>query len=188
MSYVSLFQLALHKKSPLFDAKEFSFSILHSSALQVLHLSTFGTIVQMNIKIKLFDDTLPLPRAQSAGAAGIDLYSRVTVTIPSKQVAYIPLNIALEIPEGHWVLIAARGSTHKAGLLPINGIGVGDADFCGENDEYHFPAYNFTEAEVTVQRGQRICQMIVMPCQSLVLEHVDGLGNKDRGSFGSTGK
>jgi len=141
----------------------------------------------MQIKVKQFDTSLPLPAYKTKGAAGMDLCARITMSIAPKAVGYIPLNIALEIPEGYWVLVAARGSTHKQGLLPIHGIGIGDADFKGDNDEYHFPVYNFTDQEVTIEKGQRIAQIIVLPYESVELDIVDHLGNQDRGKFGSTG-
>ena len=142
----------------------------------------------MIIKIKLFDKTLPLPKIHSAGAAGIDLYARVETVIAPKEIGYIPLNIALEIPQGYWVQLVARSSTHKIGLMPANGIGVGDADFCGDTDEYRFAAYNFTDQPVTIERGQRIAQMIIMRSEPVTLNQVDSLSGQDRGGFGTTGK
>lgn len=69
-----------------------------------------------------------------------------------------------------------------------NGIGVGDEDFCGDNDEYHAALLNFTQQPVTIERGDRIVQMIVMPRERVELEVVTKLSGKDRGGFGSTGK
>ena len=141
----------------------------------------------MKVKIKLFDTELPLPSYQSKGAACIDLYARVEIRIKPKTLGYIPLNVALEIPNGYWVMVAARGSTHKQGLMPAHGIGIGDWDFKGDNDEYHFPVYNLTESTVVILRGQRIAQAMIMPFEKIELELVKQLGNADRGKFGSTG-
>ncbi|HXR49685.1 MAG TPA: dUTP diphosphatase, partial [Verrucomicrobiae bacterium] len=88
----------------------------------------------MKIQLKQFDTSLPVPAYQTVGAAGMDLYARQETTIAPKTIGYVPLNIALEIPEGYWVLVAARGSTHKQGLMPAHGIGIGDWDFRGDND------------------------------------------------------
>ena len=142
----------------------------------------------MDIKIKRFDTLLPLPSYQSKGAACVDLCARIDTEIQSRSIGYIPLNIALEIPEGYWVLLAARGSTHKQGLLPAHGIGIGDWDFRGDNDEYHFPVYNYTDAVVTIQRGQRIAQMMVLQYEKIEFEEVATLAGEDRGKFGSTGQ
>ena len=142
----------------------------------------------MKIKIKRFDKDLPLPAYKTEGAACLDLYSRMEVKIPSHTVGYIPLNIALSIPKGYWVMVAARGSTHKMGIMPIHGIGIGDWDYRGDNDEYLFPAYNFTDKEITIEKGTRMAQMMISKVEKVEMEEVDKLENKDRGGFGSTGK
>jgi len=141
----------------------------------------------MNIRIKRIDKTLPLPQYKTKGAAGFDVYARTTVTIKPKEVAYIPLNVVLEIPSGTWVMLAPRSSTHKMGITAANSIGVGDADFCGDNDEYHFAAFNFTEKEVTVERGTRIAQMILVNYTQVQFEEVESVSRECRGGFGSTG-
>ena len=141
----------------------------------------------MNIRIKRIDKSLPLPQYKTKGAAGFDVYARTTITIKPKEVAYIPLNVVLEISAGTWVLLAPRSSTHKLGITAANSIGVGDADFCGDNDEYHFAAFNFTDKEVTVERGTRIAQMILVNYSQVNLEEVESFNRENRGGFGSTG-
>lgn len=142
----------------------------------------------MKVKIKRFDTSLPLPAYKSAGAVGMDLSARETTIIAPRATAMVPLNIAVELPANHWILMAARSSLHKKGLLMANGIGIGDQDYCGDNDEYRAALYNLTDQPVTVERGERITQMIVLPVEKVEFEEVTHLGNKDRGGFGSTGK
>jgi len=141
----------------------------------------------MQIKIKRFDKSLPLPAYKTAGAAALDLCARVDTEIESHQVGYIPLNVAIKIPEGYWVMVAARGSTHKLGIMPIHGFGIGDWDHCGDNDEYLFPVLNFTDHTVKIEKGSRIAQMMINKYEIVEIEEVDKLGNVDRGNFGSTG-
>ncbi len=141
----------------------------------------------MRIKIKRFDKELPLPEYKSKGAVALDLCARETTEIEPKKVKLIPLNIALEIPKGYFVLLANRSSTFKLGITCINGIGVGDHDFCGDNDEYMFPALNYTNKKVVIERGTRCCQMLILPVANVEVEEVDNLENPDRGGFGSTG-
>lgn len=142
----------------------------------------------MQLKIKLFDKTLPLPEYKTVGAAGLDLYSRVEIVIKPKEITYVPLNIALELPPGHWALLAARSSLHKEGLLMANGIGVGDSDYSGNEDEYKAALYNFSDQEVRIERGQRLVQLLVLPYERVEVSARDRLGAKNRGGFGSTGK
>lgn len=139
------------------------------------------------MKIKLFDTTMPLPKYQTAGAAGFDLYARETVEIPAREVRRVPLNVAIELPEGYWALMAARSSLHKKGVQLANGIGVGDLDFRGDQDEYQAALLNFTDKTQIIERGERLVQMIILPYKQVELEQVKSLGNDDRGGFGSTG-
>ncbi len=141
----------------------------------------------MKLKIKRFDKSLPLPEYKTDKAAALDLYARVDTIIPSREVGYVPLNIAIELPLDHWALVAARSSLHKKGLMMANGIGVGDEDYCGDNDEYKAILLNFSDKEIMVKKGERLAQLIVLPRERVEIEEVEELGNKDRGGVGSTG-
>jgi dUTP pyrophosphatase len=142
----------------------------------------------MKIKVKRFDKELPMPEYKSAGAAAMDLYARETVKILPHQVGYVPLNIALEVSADYWVLMSPRSSLHKRGVMMANGIGVGDSDYCGDNDEYRAALLNFTDKPTTIEKGERIVQMMILPVEKISIEEVDTLGNTDRGGFGSTGR
>lgn len=141
----------------------------------------------MQIKIKRFDKSLPLPAYKSKGAACLDLYARVTTSIEAGKVAYIPLNFAVELPKNYWLMLVSRGSTHKLGIMAAHGIGIGDWDYCGDNDEYLFPALNFTDKTVTIEKGTRIGQMMIQKVEPVDLIEVDHLESSDRGGFGTTG-
>jgi len=141
----------------------------------------------MKIKIKRFDKALPLPSKQTAGAAAFDLAAREEVIIAPGKIGYVPLNIALETPPGHFLLIAARSSTHKKGLMMGNGIGIIDSDYSGDEDEVKAVCYNFTDQPVTVEKGFRIAQGTFIPIPEFVWDEVSELRNRNRGGFGSTG-
>lgn len=140
----------------------------------------------MKMKVKQFDTSMPLPEYQTSGSVAFDLCSRESLEIPAGKVILVPLNIAIELPEGHWAMLAARSSLHKKGLMLVNGIGVGDADYCGDNDEYKAALLNFTSETVKIEKGDRIVQMLILPYTRVELEAVSHLGNEDRGGFGST--
>lgn len=139
------------------------------------------------VKIKQFDPSLPFPAYQSPRAAAFDLVARVSVEIKPGQVERVPLNVAIQVPPNHWVLLAARSSLYKKGLTMINGIGIGDEDFAGNDDEYQAALQNFTTEPVTVQKGDRIAQAIVLPREQMELVAVSQLDQPNRGGFGSTG-
>jgi dUTP pyrophosphatase len=141
----------------------------------------------MKLKIKRFDKSLPLPIHKTPGAVAVDLCSRVDMEIKAKEITYIPMNVAIKIPDGYFILLAARSSTHKMGLMPINGIGVIDRDYCGDNDEYNFLVQNFTDNTVKVERGTRLCQLLLIKCENFEFTEVEHLDSVDRGGFGTTG-
>ena len=139
------------------------------------------------IKIKLFDKSLPIPEYKSPGAVGFDVYLRKTVSIKPREVVLAPVNVALEPPKGCFVILAARSSMYKHGVMLANGIGIGDEDFKGDQDEYHMSLLNFTNKKVTIKKGERIGQMIIVSYVRAKFTVVDLLGHPTRGGFGSTG-
>lgn len=142
---------------------------------------------QMKLKMKRFDPSLPLPEYKTERAAALDLYARINFTIQPQEIGYVPLNIAIELPPHHWALMAARSSLHKKGLLMANGIGVGDEDFCGDDDEYHAILFNFSQQPAVIKKGERLVQLLVLPREAVEIEEVKKLGHDSRGGIGSTG-
>jgi dUTP pyrophosphatase len=148
----------------------------------------FAKLNNMRIKIKRFDKELPLPVYKTDGAVCMDLCVREEHLIVAKGIGYLPLNIAIEVPQGYFTILAARSSTHKMGLMPINGIGMIDSDYKGDNDELLFAAYNFTDKDVLIEKGTRVAQLVVLKYDKIEFEEVEHLESTDRGGFGSTGK
>ncbi|MCA9369319.1 MAG: hypothetical protein H6773_04100 [Pseudomonadales bacterium] len=142
----------------------------------------------LEVVFKRFDKSLPVPEYKTSGAAAFDLYAREEVYIPAGSVGYIPLNIALELPEGYWALVVARSSLHKHGLMLANGIGVGDYDFRGPNDEYKAAVFNFTKKDVVIERAERVVQMLILAQNHVRLTEKDELDGVDRGGYGTTGR
>ena len=142
----------------------------------------------MKIRIKRIDGSIPLPEYKTAGSAGFDLASRERVEIPSKELALVPLNVIVDLPDGHMLMLAARSSLPKKGLLLANGVGIGDCDFCGEDDEYKALVYNFTDKPVIIEKGERVAQGIIFAIEQAEFEEVEQIGQPTRGGFGSTGK
>jgi dUTP pyrophosphatase len=141
----------------------------------------------MKLQIKRFDKTLPLPIHKTEGAVAVDLYTRTDITIEPHQIGYAPMNVAIKIPDGYFVMMVPRSSTHKTGLMSGNGAGIFDRDYCGDTDEYHFIVYNFTDAPVTVEKGTRLCQLLLIKCENFEFEEVETMGTPSRGGIGSTG-
>lgn len=143
---------------------------------------------QKILKIKLFDESLPVPQYKTNGAVAFDVYLRKTVSIGPHGVVLAPVNVAFELPKGHFAILAARSSTFKYGVMLANGIGIGDEDFSGDEDEYHMALFNYTHKKVKIKRGERIGQVAVVKYEKMKLKVVTKLGNPTRGGFGSTGR
>jgi len=142
----------------------------------------------MKINIKLIDKSLPLPEYQTVGAVAFDLYSRIDMEIAPKSFGLVPLNIVVETPKGFVFMVAARSSTaKKKGLFMANSVGIIDQDYCGEEDEVKFMAYNFTDDVVKIEKGERIAQGMFLPVEKAEFNVLEKMEEKSRGGFGSTG-
>lgn len=146
------------------------------------------TTYSMKIPIKRFDKNLPLPEYKTSGAAGFDLSAREAQVIPARSIAHVPLNVAIAPPEGYFVLLTARSSLHKKGLMLANGVGVIDGDYSGNEDEYIAVLYNYTDNEAHVNIGDRLVQGVLVPYVQAEWGEVDDMGNTSRGGFGTTGE
>lgn len=143
----------------------------------------------MNIHIKRIDKTLPIPAYQTSGSVAFDVYARLDMTVPPMKPTIIPANIIVEVPEGFFLMLASRSSTPiKKGLMLANSIGVIDQDYCGDTDEIGVQVLNFTDTPVTVAKGERIAQAILVKIAiAESFEEVDTMAKTSRGGFGSTG-
>jgi dUTP diphosphatase len=143
---------------------------------------------KLTIKIIRLDKSLPLPEYQTAGAVAFDLYTREARTIEPKTKALLPSNFIIEVPEGYFLMLAARSSLPKRGLQILNGVGIIDQDYHGPEDETKMLVYNFTEQPVTLEKGERIAQGLIIPVTKVGWDEVDAIKPGSRGGFGSSGK
>ena len=143
----------------------------------------------MKLKIKAVSDKIgkdiPYPFYATAGAAAMDLCAcvdapvevapRALVSIPTGSAEYVAL------------VFARSGLGIKHGIALSNGVGVIDSDYRGE---IRVGLTNLSDTPYTVQPGDRIAQLAVMPVVQAELERVDSLDDTGRGTggFGSTGK
>jgi dUTP pyrophosphatase len=140
------------------------------------------------VRIHRLDPSLSLPQYATAGAAGFDLASSVDMTVQPGEVTLVPTGLVIEVPEGHFLGIFARSSTPlKRGLMVANGVGVVDSDYCGPNDEIKIEVFNFTTAPVSVRRGDRLAQGILMPYVRADWTEESAAARPTRGGFGATG-
>lgn len=142
----------------------------------------------MEIKIKLTRNMTP-PAYATDGAAAVDLRAAVDepVTIAPGERAQIPTGLAMAIPQGYVGIVAARsGLACKKGIALSNGIGVIDSDYRGE---IGVSLHNTSSVPFTVERGERIAQMMFLPVATVSFLPCEELEETARGEggFGSTG-
>lgn len=145
------------------------------------------TISSMEVQIRRIDTDVPLPVYKTEGSVAMDCAARTDTEIAPDSLAYIPLNICIKPPKGHFVFLAARSSLHKRGLFLANSVGIFDEDFSGDGDEYVAAVYNYTKEVVVVKKGERLAQIMILPFDRVEWHEVETLGGKSRGGYGSTG-
>lgn len=135
---------------------------------------------------------LPLPRQQTAGAAGLDLSAALApdavIEIAPGAVAMIPTGLTIAIPLGYEAQIRPRsGLAARHGITVLNAPGTVDADYRGE---VKVLLINHGTAPFAVRRGERIAQMVVAPVSRVMFKELEALDETERGDggHGSTGR
>ncbi len=141
------------------------------------------------VKVKKLREDAVIPTYGSEYSAGCDLYACMDedVCIMPGRTEIIKTGLAMEIPEGYAGLIYARsGLATKKGLAPANKVGVVDSDYRGE---IMVALHNHSDEERTVEKGERIAQLVITPFLKADLMETEELGETGRGTggFGSTG-
>jgi dUTP pyrophosphatase len=132
---------------------------------------------------------LPLPSYATEGAAGMDLLAAVDqpLAIPPLGRALVPTGLTVALPPGHELQVRARsGLALRDGLLVANGPGTVDEDYRGEIGVI---LLNAGDKPVTITRGMRIAQAVLVPVTRGAWQEVEALPETRRGAggFGSTG-
>jgi dUTP pyrophosphatase len=141
-------------------------------------------------RVRPHPEPLPLPRYETALAAGMDLRADIDgerVLQPLERMA-IPTGLALALPPGYEGQVRPRsGLALKHGITLLNSPGTIDADYRGE---VHAVLVNLSREPFTVRRGDRIAQLVVAPVTPAAIQEVELLEATPRGEggFGSTGR
>lgn len=150
------------------------------------------TRLDIPVRVLPHGEGLPLPRAQSEGAAGMDLVAAIAPDVPLVLApgarAAVPTGIEMAIPYGYEGQVRPRsGLAFKHGLTVANAPGTIDCDYRGE---VKVLLINLGTEPVTLARGERIAQLIIAPVTAAVLTAVETLDDTARGSggLGSTGR
>ena len=144
----------------------------------------------MDVRFKRLNDLAKIPTRGSKFSAGYDLYAATDkdIQIPPHATEKIRTGLAMDIPVGWFGGVFARsGIASNRGLRPANCVPVIDCDYRGE---WLIPLHNDSNETKTVQAGERIAQLILLPYQDIDFIEVNELAKTDRGDggFGHTGE
>jgi len=132
---------------------------------------------------------LTLPAYETELAAGMDVCAAQPepLVLPPGAIGLVPTNLAVAIPEGFEIQVRPRsGLAVKFGLTVINAPGTIDADYRGE---IKIALINLGQDPYTIQRGDRVAQLVLAPvarAQWSLHEHLDSTP-RGAGGFGHTG-
>ncbi len=143
------------------------------------------------LKVKKLCDNAVIPKKATEGSAGMDLYACIDepVVVNSHRCVKFHTGIAIALPSPEYgaFIFARSGLSVNHGLAPANCVGVVDSDYRGE---IIVGLVNQFDEPYTVQPGERIAQMIIMPVSRMNVCECDELDETERssGGFGSTGR
>lgn len=152
-----------------------------------------GPVTQA-IEVKLLDprfgDEWPLPAYATAASAGMDLRAALEapLTLAAGDTALVPSGISIHLADPHLcaVILPRSGLGHRHGIVLGNGTGLIDADYQGP---LLISVWNRSAEAFTLQPGDRIAQLVVLPITRVSLQVVDTFADSARGEggFGHTG-
>ena len=147
------------------------------------------------IQLKILDPRLgnefPLPHYATAGAAGMDMRACVDTpqVIAPGETHLIPTGLAIHIEQAGLaaMLLPRSGLGHKHGIVLGNLVGLIDSDYQGQ---VFVSCWNRGDTPFTVEPGERVAQMVIVPVVHADFEIVDDFVGSDRGAggFGHTGR
>jgi len=134
------------------------------------------------------DSGLSLPGHAKPGDAGLDLRASESVTLEPGERRLVPSGLAVAIPEGHAGFVLPRsGLAMQKGVTVLNAPGLIDSGYRGE---LKVLLINHGAEAVSIERGERIAQLVIQPVAQVRLVEADQLPDSARGGggFGSTGR
>ncbi len=142
----------------------------------------------LEIKIKYFSKDIEKLRFIDGKSDWIDLRAAKDISLKAGEFALIPLGVGMKLPKGYEAHVVPRSSSFKNfGIIQTNSMGVIDESYCGDEDEWKFPAYAVRDTNIKV--NDRICQFRIMEHQpNFTFVESEKLEDINRGGFGSTGK
>ncbi|AFT68476.1 Deoxyuridine 5'-triphosphate nucleotidohydrolase [Alloalcanivorax dieselolei B5] len=149
----------------------------------------------MNLQYRVLDprlgDTIPLPHYATEGSAGLDLRAMLdkAITLAPGDSTLLPTGLSIHIADpGYAGLVLPRsGLGHKHGIVLGNLVGLIDSDYQGE---LMVSCWNRGQNAFTLEPGERVAQLVIVPVQQVVWQQVEQFTESQRGSggFGHSGR
>ena len=146
--------------------------------------------LQVKVLDPRFGDTWPLPAYATEHSAGLDLRAALTsaLVLQPGDAALIPSGLAIHVADAGLcaVILPRSGLGHKHGIVLGNGTGLIDADYQGP---LMISTWNRGHAPYTIEPGDRVAQLVLLPIVRATLQVVDTFDESARGAggFGHTG-
>jgi len=154
-------------------------------------MSAMRPTLQVRVLDARIGKEFPLPHYATPGSAGLDLRACLdsALVLAPGQTHLIPTGIAIYVadPGLAAVLLPRSGLGHKHGIVLGNLVGLIDSDYQGQ---VMVSCWNRGQTPFTIEPGERIAQMVVVPVVQVDFEVVDEFAATDRGAggFGSSGR
>lgn len=149
----------------------------------------------MKLQYRVLDERLgrdfPFPAYATQGSAGLDLRAMVpeTTVLEPGQTILIPSGLAIHIGDAGYagMILPRSGLGHKHGIVLGNLVGLIDSDYQGE---LMVSCWNRGSRDFSIEPGERIAQLVLVPVMQVQLEQVDSFSDSARGEggFGHSGR
>ena len=150
----------------------------------------YMTEIDLKILDKSFHQEFGLPNYATAGSAGLDLRACINgeLNLEPGQTELVPTGLAIHInnPQITAMILPRSGLGHKKGLVLGNLVGLIDSDYQGQ---LYVSCWNRSNQTVTLNRGDRMAQLVFVPVLQVQFNQVDAFDDSDRGAggFGHSG-
>ncbi|WP_339345259.1 dUTP diphosphatase [uncultured Alcanivorax sp.] len=149
----------------------------------------------MKLQYRVLDarlgDSIPLPHYATDGSAGLDLRAMVKepMTLQPGDTELLPtgMSIFIDDPDYAGMILPRSGLGHKHGIVLGNLVGLIDSDYQGE---LMVSCWNRGQQPFTLEPGERIAQLVIVPVMQVELEQVESFSASERGEggFGHSGR
>jgi dUTP pyrophosphatase len=147
------------------------------------------------LEVRILDPRIgrdyPLPQYATQGSAGVDLRACIDAPVELKpgDTQLIPSGIAIHLEDSGYaaIVLPRSGLGHKHGIVLGNLVGLIDSDYQGQ---VFVSCWNRGQTTFTIQPGERIAQLVVVPVVQVEFEVVEEFAQSQRGAggFGSSGR